>query len=596
MAESLCVTNFNNLSKLFIKHQDRNEARSNLRQVYALDTETDENGNITILADSSGNYLEMGDITPEKVIKFLFSKRYQGSWNFFYYVTFDAEVILKIFGNILYDYKRTRRLRFHYQGYTIEYIPQKKIAIRKGHKSSVFFDIAQYYHESLDQSYLHNIGKLPQWYVEAKKKRTHFTRKYYEKYHAKVRKYCIQDCIFTKQLAEHWIRVFFEAFEFYPQRFISSGYLAEKVLINNKIRIPLFSEIPFEINEFAWRTYYGARFEILKRGFIGNAHLYDINSAYPYALANIPNITKGKWKKSESLLDDAHLGFFKIETDIPECKYIPPFPFRANNKLIFPSGKFITYCTLAELRACDDPTYYKILESFQYLDDNPTYPYKEFIESIYNKRLEFKEQDNPLQLPLKVILNSIYGKTAQRVGNRIGNLFSPIIASSITGITRAMLYEFVRQHDIENEIVSFATDSIITTRKLDINSTKLGGFAYENSGNDVYVLQNGIYRFNGKWKKRGIGNLGNKQIEHLDTIEKNGNLYQVMQVKRVNRLRTAILTDSIDQIGKFKKVERLVNLNADRKRQWFEDLTDINEKKMIDSLPLSLNYFEKNQI
>ena len=85
--------------------------------------------------------------------------------------------------------------------------------------------------------------------------------------------------------------------------------------------------------------------------------------------------------------------------------------------------------------------------------------------------------------------------------------------------------------------------------------------------------------------------MGNKQIEHLDTIEKDGNLYQVMKVLRVNRLRTAILTDSINQIGKFKTVERLVNLNADRKRMWFEKLVDVNDGKLIDSMPISLNYF-----
>ena len=144
-------------------------------------------------------------------------------------------------------------------------------------------------------------------------------------------------------------------------------------------------------------------------------------------------------------------------------------------------------------------------------------------------------------------------------------------------------------------MVSFATDSIITTKKLDIDSTKLGEFAYENSGNDVYVLQNGIYRFNGKWKKRGIVNLGNKQIEHLDTREKNGQLYQVMKVLRVNRLRTAILTNSINEIGQFKTVERMVNLNADRKRQWFESLKSVNDGKMIDSLPISMNYFQNGK-
>jgi len=595
MAESIALTDFRNLSRLRTKFQDRNEARSELRQVYALDTETDENGNIMLIADSSENCLELDKITPENLVKFLFSKRYQGAWNFFYNVTFDAEVILKTFGQILYDYKKTRKLCFKLDDYKIEYIPQKKIAIRKGHHSSVFFDIAQYYHQSLDQAYQNNIGDLPNWYKEIKNKRAYFTRYFYKTNPRKVRKYCFADCKFTKDLAEHWIKLFKEAFSFYPQRWISSGYLAEKVLINNKVPIPRFNELNFEIQDIAWRSYYGGRFEILKRGFIGQAYLYDINSAYPFAFANIPDITKGKWIKTKKILDNSLLGFFKIEAKIPDCKYVPPFPFKTNDKLIFPSGNFITYCTLAELRACNNPDY-TILESCQYCDENPYYPYKQFVESIYDKRLRLKEEKNPLELPLKVILNSIYGKTAQRVGNRIGNLFNPVIASTITGTTRAMLYEFIQKHGIEKDVVSFATDSIISTRKLDIHSVQLGNFAFENSGNDVYVLQNGIYRFNGKWKKRGIGNLGNKQIEHLDTIEKDGNLYQIMNILRVNRLRTAILSNSIDEIGKFKTVERLVNLNADRKRLWFEDLKNINDKIMIDSMPINLNHIKQYQI
>jgi len=33
------------------------------------------------------------------------------------------------------------------------------------------------------------------------------------------------------------------------------------------------------------------------------------------------------------------------------------------------------------------------------------------------------------------------------------------------------------------------------------------------------------------------------------------------------------------------------DLNADRKRLWFEELRNINESRLIDSLPISLNYF-----
>ena len=63
-----------------------------------------------------------------------------------------------------------------------------------------------------------------------------------------------------------------------------------------------------------------------------------------------------------------------------------------------------------------------------------------------------------------------------------------------------------------------------------------------------------------------------------------------MKVLKVNRLRTAILSDSVGDIGKFKTVERLVNLNADKKRMWFEDLRDVNDEKKIDSLPINMNW------
>ena len=138
-------------------------------------------------------------------------------------------------------------------------------------------------------------------------------------------------------MSEHWIKLFDDAFSFYPSKWLSSGYLAEKVLINNGIDIPKFDSIPYGIQEMAYRSYYGGRFEILKRGFIGKSYLYDINSAYPYAMTMIPDLSKGKWIKRKTIHPEAKLGFFRIRVSIPGCKYIPPFPFRVNHNIIFPT-------------------------------------------------------------------------------------------------------------------------------------------------------------------------------------------------------------------------------------------------------------------
>ena len=70
--------------------------------------------------------------------------------------------------------------------------------------------------------------------------------------------------------------------------------------------------------------------------------------------------------------------------------------------------------------------------------------------------------------------------------------------------------------------MSFATDSICTTKKLDIDSHKLGESSFDNTADDVFYLQNGIYRFNGKWKQGGFGKPEGKEIEHLESVEKQG--------------------------------------------------------------------------
>lgn len=539
MVQPECITNYKRLGHLNTAKWQFRRVGSCLRlPIIGMDTETDSNGNLLLLADSDGDYLDQTDALS--IARFLHQTKYQNSWNFFYNLTFDAEVILKTLGDILFEYEKKRKLSFKIGDYHFNYIPTKKLSVAKGKHSAVFYDIAQYYASSLVNAYQENIAKLPESYLQMKGKRDSFTKTYYNTRPRQVREYCIQDCIYTKQLSEHWINLFNSAFGFYPRKWLSSGYLGEKVLINNKVNIPKFIETPFEIQDMAWSSYYGGRFEILKRGYIGEGYLYDINSCYPFAFSKIPDITKGKWKNDLEILPDAHLGFFKIRCDIPFEQFIPPFAFRGTSKVIFPTGSFITYTTLAELKNAN-PDHYKILESFQFVDDKPEYPFEDFVNVIYKKRLELKEKGDPLQLPLKVILNAIYGKTSQRVGRNIGNLFNPVIASTITGTGRAMLYDFVTKNNIEKQTVSFATDSVITQKRLDINSDRLGDFKFEKSGYDVYVLQNGIYRFNGKWKQRGLGKLGARTIEQIDTEERDGQLYMKFKVLRVSRLRSSII-------------------------------------------------------
>ena len=111
---------------------------------------------------------------------------------------------------------------------------------------------------------------------------------------------------------------------------------------------------------------------------------------------------------------------------------------------------------------------------------------------------------------------------------------------------------------------------------------------------DVFVLQNGFYQFNEKWKQRGLGKLGTKEIEHLDTFEKDGRLYYRFNVLRNNRLRSSIRENKIQDIGKIKPITREFNLNADRKRFWLGRIESMDDETMNESMPLSISFFVKS--
>ena len=44
-----------------------------------------------------------------------------------------------------------------------------------------------------------------------------------------------------------------------------------------------------------------------------------------------------------------------------------------------------------------------------------------------------------------------------------------------------------------------------------------------------------------------------------------------------------------------ESLERGINFNADQKRLWFEKIRDVKDKKLINSMPISLNHFILNE-
>lgn len=585
--------------------QYRRDANTEKLEMIGFDTET-YHGFVFLIRDSDGR--ELFNPSPEELIKFLTYYKYENKWNFFYGLSYDAGAIMKtVFGEKLNVYKNTRKLEFKHGEYTFSYIPKKQLTIQKGKHHVIFGDIAQFYNTSLERAYEATIGELPAEYKDFKMKLKdgEFSKRFIKNNRKRISWYCGQDCKFTMALAEAFINPFGEAFGFYPKHILSAGYLAEKAIINNNISIPYFDSLPYPQQEFIYASSFAGRFELIKRGHIGEAYFYDINSAYPAAMCHIPDFNSGEWVQGNVIEEKAKAGYYKIKVNLPLSKssndetHIALFPFRTKWKNIYPVGEFVTYATLAELKVCPNPEWYDIIDSYQFIPSTNYYPLKDFVERLYKERQEFKKNNDPREKPIKTVMNSIYGKTGAFVkqNKKMGNLFFPPIFSFITGECRAQVYDFIMTNNLQSHIVAIATDSICITKKLGIPETKeMGKFSLQNYGDDVCFFQNGIYRVNGKWKTRGMGTFKGKRMEHVDTKEIDGRLFMLYEYRKNIQLIEGIIHDKIDEIARIKPVTKKVNLNADRGRLWVGRIDSLNSKTCNESTPFSLSHIRKEKI
>ena len=123
-----------------------------------------------------------------------------------------------------------------------------------------------------------------------------------------------------------------------------------------------------------------------------------------------------------------------------------------------------------------------------------------WVEAIYNYRATLKKIDPLLGLPLKLVINSLYGKFAQSIGEAIYRDY--VSAGLITSLTRARLINaigLVPERD-RNQILMLATDGIYSTVPIPFPKSaltdRLGNWEHEPDKQvmqDMFIVQPGMY-------------------------------------------------------------------------------------------------------
>lgn len=581
-------------------HQKRFKNKGfTMKENTGIDTETYK-GYVKLICDDSGRHKDIDNF--EDIIKFLTHQRFRSKFNWFYNIKFDFESIIKYldYGELVRLYKEKQ---VEHNGYTITYLDKKFFSILdRNNNHYYFFDLYNF----LDTS----LNKASEKFLKDKKltdlvdsKQLNISLDYWKENKKNIITYCIKDAELTKRLADYFWNIVYTHMNYYPKRPFSKGKIAEEYFLAT-CYIPTINNIPTPVLKYAYNSYFGGRFELLKKGYFEKVYSYDIKSAYPKQIAELIDFSKGTWLEVKEVNEGAYTGFYDCRIDANESTF-SPFIKKIGVLNIFPNGKFRQFLTKQELdfiRLNFENSSVKIVKGYEFMPDNLLYPFKSEIERLYDWKE--KEQDEDIKYCVKIFMNSLYGKTIQVSGdnNRTGKLFNPIYASLITSNTRVKLLELALQSP--DNTIMFSTDAVHSECKLKVPvKPALGDFSLDFEGEGVYVMSDIYNLWNNERKKtknklRGFSLAMEKDIDSETILLKDiltnmeSDIYEYV-TSRPYHLGECLLHKKarrIDDLNVFGEAKKSIKVNGDKKRYWFDSFRNGKEcmKKKISSLPLSI--------
>jgi hypothetical protein len=377
-----------------------------------------------------------------------------------------------------------------------KYLPGFDRKSNKTAKISVqIFDVFSFFMCSFIKAYEQLIGPVSKNITEGKAGRQQFSIEDFDD----ILTYWTEEIQLLKLLADE-LRRRFKSAGFNITEWYGPGALASYALRQHNIKNHM-AIAPPEVREAARFAYAGGHFERFKLGRIpGPIWGVDINSAYPYAISLLPSMSEGTWEHVEKPTKIEWFGVYRISLrdGRPFDRRPSPVFHRDKQHLIsFPWTVDGWYWSPEVKQACL-AAYPIIHEGWVFRPSTSIKPYHWIID-MYAQRLEWKELGISAQLALKLCMNSIYGKLAQRVGwdpvkQRIPPFHQLEQAGWVTSFTRARLYEVIRRIPYD-DLIAVETDGIYTTcppAQLGIEkSTELGGWSIKEYKEAMYV-QSGL--------------------------------------------------------------------------------------------------------
>lgn len=461
----------------------------NAKPIIGVDSETisDDEGytTLTLIAASDGAYIENREgIDSQDALNFLCDRPGE-LWTF--YGDYDVIQWLKDFSFDALDQLRREGYAYWHE-FKVHHIPRRVFQVwnRETGKSAIVYDVWPFAQSSFvkwlrdwnltDEDTIARIENM-------KGQRNNFSQVSDED----IRAYTFDEVrLIATGVAQLKERVI--ASGYIPARWLGPGAVAAKALRvhNVKAHYPIEHEA---VRTAAETAYYGGRVETSLVGrFPDSVYYYDINSAYPDQATRLPCLAHGEWKRT-TRFDRTRTQLLQVTWDMGPDRRWGPFPVRLapGSPLRYPSIGSGWYWNV-EIAPWVDKV--RIRKGYEWVPDCDHVP-MDWLREIYDKRRALKDEGNPAEYALKLILNSCYGKLAQRVG--AAPYFNPEWAGIITAGCRGRLGEIIARYP--DEVLLTATDGLLASIELPIETDngKLGAWSVPDVFDWVDIWQPGFY-------------------------------------------------------------------------------------------------------
>jgi hypothetical protein len=413
-------------------------------------------------------------------------------------ISYDANMILKDLPNSAL--RRVWAGRWtRWQGFRIQWLAGKWFSVSRGRKAQLvharIFDVFGFF----QSSFLAAVTEfLPADDPEVariragKKLRRVFS---WQELDSTIVPYWEQELRMLVQIMDA-LRADLESAGFWLSSWHGPGAVANRVFLNWNIQKAKSDDILPVISGASRLAYAGGRFEQFRVGHHNSVVWeYDIRSAYPSIIRKLPNLSGGSWRFAKDFEPDTFAVWKIAYNDISSVRGSRigghPFFHRDKNGLVSFPPLVDSWAWTPE--AAFSPESVRGGWVFDPADPDDL-PFA-FVEDFYLTRRKWKEEGNSAQRALKLALNSLYGKMAQRKGWKEGGK-KPTWhqlewAGYITSAVRAMLWE--AYISASESIVAMETDALFSTRPLSLPvGAELGEWEVTKFEKLTYI-QSGFY-------------------------------------------------------------------------------------------------------